>query len=140
MSYANPRSALQQYTKSAVQSEVMYATPYRLVQMLMEGALDKIAAAKGQIEHQDLSGKNRNITWAVSIINGLRAALDMKAGGVIADNLNNLYDYMARRLMQANLENDARMLDEVARLLGQIKSGWDAIPEGVRNLRPATGA
>jgi flagellar protein FliS len=101
--------------------------------MLMEGALDKIATAKGLMDRKDYAGKSQHITWATSIINGLRSGLDMEAGGEIANNLNDLYAYMNRRLIDANVANDTAILDEVSGLLVEVKSAWDAMPEDVRH-------
>ncbi len=126
-------SALSHYKSVSVSAGVEDATPHRLVQMLMEGALDKIAMAKGQMERQDFDGKGQQINWAISIINGLRYSLDMKEGGEISRNLDDLYDYMIRRLSEANLRKDIGMLDEVSSLLVAVKSAWDAMPDSVRS-------
>jgi flagellar protein FliS len=127
MTYSNPRSALNQYNQVGARSAEMETSPHRLVQMLLEGALDKIAIAKGHIDRGEAAEKGRYISWAISIVGGLRASLDKSAGGEIAENLDRLYDYMERRLLQANVESDDSTLDEVARLLLEIKSGWDQI-------------
>jgi flagellar protein FliS len=132
MGYRNPRGALKQYGQVATQAGVAVADPHRLIQMLMEGALEKIATARGLMARNEVAKKGAQITWAISIIDGLRASLDRKAGGDIATNLDDLYDYMKRRLFQANLENDVSILDEVSSLLREIKGAWDAIPEDVR--------
>ena len=133
MTYGKKRSGAAQYGKVATESEAAYANPHRLVQMLMEGALDKVATAKGCIERNDLEGKSRQITWAMSIINGLRTSLDMESGGAIAVNLDDLYDYMVRRLIDASALNDAEALSEVIDLMLEIKGAWDAMPDEVRN-------
>lgn len=133
MSYGKKRSGIAQYGKVAAESEVAYASPHRLVQMLMEGALDKIATAKGCIERGDLEGKSHQLTWAMSIVNGLRTSLDMEAGGPIAANLDDLYSYMTRRMIDASVENDAQILAEVIDLMLEVKGAWDAMPEDVRN-------
>lgn len=133
MTYGKKRSGAAQYGKVATESEAAYANPHRLVQMLMEGVLDKVATAKGCIERNDLEGKSRQITWAMSIINGLRTSLDMEAGGAIAVNLDDLYDYMVRRLIDASAQNDAGALSEVIDLMLEIKGAWDAMPDEVRN-------
>jgi len=117
----------------AAESETGFANPHRLVQMLMEGALDKVATAKGCIERNDLAGKSRQISWAMSIIGGLRTSLDMDAGGPIAANLDDLYEYMTRRLIDASTQNDPAALDEVSSLMLEIKGAWDAMPDQVRN-------
>lgn len=125
----NVQGALQNYSKVANESGVMNATPYRIIQMLMAGALDRISAAKGLIARGDIVAKGKQISDVISIINGLRRSLDHKAGGDIAANLDALYDYMVRQLMQAGVNNDVEVLDEVARLLNTIKNGWDSIPD-----------
>ncbi len=134
MSYGKKRAGVAEYGKVATESEVAYASPHRLVQMLMEGALDKVATAKGCIERRDLEGKSRQITWAMSIINGLRSSLDMESGGAIAVNLDDLYAYMVRRLIDASAQNDADALSEVIDLMLEIKGAWDVMPEEVRGV------
>ncbi len=127
-------SALSQYSKTAVEAGIAGASPHRLIQMLMEGALDKIAIARGHLERGQMEQKTRHIGWALSIIGGLRASLNKEAGGEIAQNLDDLYDYMERRLTESNVSNDVAILDEVAGLLKTIKEAWDAIGEtGVDN-------
>lgn len=146
MSYDNVRSPLKKYSQTAVESGIENATPHRLVQMLMEGALEKIATAKGHMIRHQFEAKGRQVNWAVSIINGLRMSLNKEDGGELVRNLDNLYDYLVRRLMTANRDNDPGILDEVASLIGEIKTGWDAIPAILERERPketaemATGA
>jgi flagellar protein FliS len=96
--------------------------------MLMEGALDKMAAAKGHMLRNELADKGRFISWAISIISGLQSSLDMDAGGELSRNLDDLYDYMVRRLGEAGAKNDPTILDEVSSLLLEVKSAWDVIP------------
>jgi flagellar protein FliS len=127
----NQRSALLQYNQVRAHVETEGASPHRLIQILMEGALEKIRAARGLIERRDIPGKIRNINWALSLIDGLRHSLDMENGGEIASNLESLYDYMQRRLIVANAENDPSILDEVVSLMLEIKSAWDAVPENI---------
>ncbi|MCB1759844.1 MAG: flagellar export chaperone FliS [Gammaproteobacteria bacterium] len=121
-------SALSEYRSVSVTSGVEDATPHRLVQMLMEGALDKIATAKGHILHDNPAEKGRHISWAISIISGLQSSLDMEGGGEISANLFDLYDYMVRRLGQAAAGSDPAILDEVSSLMLEVKSAWDVIP------------
>jgi len=134
------KRGLNQYGKVAVGSEASYASPHRLIQMLIEGALDKIAFAKGQIERNDFAEKGRNITWAISIIQGLSSSLDVESGGEIAANLEALYDYMVRRLLEANKENDVEILDEVSSLLKEVKQAWDAMPGEVKQTNSESAA
>lgn len=132
MSYGKKRSGAAKYGKVAAESEASYASPHRLVQMLMEGVLDKLATAKGCIERGDLTGKSRQISWAMSILSGLRSSLDLEAGGEIAVNLEDLYAYMIRRVIDASAQNDPLVLAEVMDLMIEIKGAWDAMPEDVR--------
>jgi flagellar protein FliS len=123
----NATAALNHYHKTGVHSGAMSASPHRLIAMLLNGALDKINIAKGYIAHGVVAGKGENIGCAISIVDGLRASLNKEEGGQLAENLDALYDYMGRRLLEANLESDVGKLEEVAALLNQIKSAWDAI-------------
>lgn len=131
MTQKNAQLALNQYNRTAVQTGVDAASPHRLIQMLMEGALDKVAIARGHVERGNMEQKSKHIGWAISIVGGLRSSLNLDAGGEIARNLEDLYDYMERRLTTANVENSVEMLDEVAALLRQIKEAWDAIGDQV---------
>ncbi|HCB13537.1 MAG TPA: flagellar protein FliS [Gammaproteobacteria bacterium] len=129
MATPNIPKALQQYQQVNTQSGVAYASPHRLIQMLMEGALERIATAKGYIQRQDIVAKGEQIGKAIDIIGGLREGLNHEAGGEIAANLDALYDYLQRRLLEANLNSDVAILDEVADLLRPIKEAWDTISE-----------
>jgi flagellar protein FliS len=122
------KKALEGYGRNAVESEVNFASPHRIIQMLMEGALAKIASAKGCIQRGNSAEKVRQITWGMNIINGLRSSLDHQQGGDIVANLDSLYEYMGRRLQESSINNDVTALDEVVTLLTEIKSGWDEIP------------
>jgi flagellar secretion chaperone FliS len=127
-------SAINSY-RQAASSEAMYATPFRLVQMLMSGALDGIANARGSIDRKEHEARNNEINWIISVIDALRGALDFEQGGEIATNLDMLYDYMIRRLFTANVEQDVEALDEVASLLKEIKTAWDAMPEVIQKAQ-----
>ncbi len=142
MNYANNQSAMNQYQQVGNQSTAAFANPHRLIQMLMEGALEKISKAKGFMKNGDIAKKGEHISWAISIIEGLRVSLDHSHGGKISENLEALYVYMNSRLTQANLNNSIEMLDEVTHLLLDIKSGWDAIPQDVidDHAKSAAGA
>jgi len=129
MSYANSQSALNQYRQVGVHGGVAEASPPRLIQLLMRGAQDKIAFARGYLARGDHQEKGRHIGGAAAIIEALHTSLDMARGEAIAANLAALDEYMNRRLLEANLENDDVRLAEVAGLLGQIQSGWDAIAD-----------
>jgi flagellar protein FliS len=121
--------AMNQYKQVHVHSSVMDATPHRLVQMLMEGVLERIAQAKGNIVRKEIAQKGENISKAITIVGGLQGSLNTEVGGELSENLSNLYDYMSRRLVMANIQSDEVILDEVADLMREVKAGWDAIPD-----------
>src|SRR5690606_3125293 len=123
----NPYQAVKSYSSLKVQSGVMDASPHRLIQMLFEGALERIAQAKGAMQQNQIARKGELIGKAINIVGGLQGSLNDKEGGALATNLDELYDYIIRRLAQANFANDISILDECGRLLGEIKSAWDAI-------------
>lgn len=128
-------TALAQYQSNGVAGAIGDATPHQLVQMLFAGALDRLAQAKGGVMRGDRAQKLQGIAKAVAIIEHLRLNLDLEGGGQIARNLQDLYDYMVRRLLKANVEDDARILDEVSGILRDVKSAWDAIPDNLRAPR-----
>lgn len=121
------KAALAQYQKINTESAVNGADPYRLIQLLMQGGLDRLGQAKYAMEQKDTAGKGLMLGKATSIIGGLQAALDREQAPELCDNLERLYDYMQRRLLQANLHNDPAIIDEVRDLLQTVKSGWDEL-------------
>ncbi|OZG73770.1 flagellar export chaperone FliS [Hahella sp. CCB-MM4] len=124
-------NALNQYQSVNRQTSIVDADAHKLIQLLLDGALERISMAKAQIQLKNIEGKNRLINKAVEIIGGLREFLDKEKGGELAERLDALYEYMEYRLFQANLRNDLEALDEVARLLKEVKGGWDGIREEV---------
>lgn len=106
----------------------------QLILQMMNAAIDRIVTAKGNVRRREVAAKGAAIGKAIGIIDGLRTSLDKERGGDIAANLEAIYDYMMRRLVEANLNDDERHLDEVAGLLEEIRSGWEVVarnPPGV---------
>ncbi len=128
----NASQAIDAYRDIGTHSAVMDASPYQLISMLMNGALDRIASARGAMERGDTALQGAMIGKAISIVDGMRASLDEQrggaAGGELAIRLRDLYDYMEQRLLEAGARADQEALDEVASLMREVKSGWDAIP------------
>lgn len=120
------------YQNAAAHGGVAAADPHGLIVMLMDGALERIHAARGCIERGDTIEKARLLHRCVSIIAELRGSLDMGAGGQISENLSELYDYMSRRLLVASGENLSEPLEEVSALLHEIRAAWVAIPARIR--------
>jgi len=104
-----------------------YASPHELTAMLFTGALERLAQARGAMQRGQIALKGEQLGKAISILDGLRGSLNHEAGGDLADKLAGLYGYMQQRLLQANLHDDADAVDEVMRLLKEIKAGWDQI-------------
>jgi flagellar secretion chaperone FliS len=129
MAFSPNAGKLDAYRSTAVHSGVDAADPHRLVVMLMDGALERIAAASGLMKHGGGAEKAQLLHRAVAIIDELRNGLNFKGGGAIATNLDALYEYMCQRLMQANAQNKPEWLDEVSRLLGEIRSAWLQMPQ-----------
>ena len=132
------RNALRQYSSVGVRSGVEDASPHRMIQMLLEGALARIAAAIGHLDRGDVAEKGRSIGLAISIIGGLQSSLDTDRGGDVAGNLDRLYEYTARRLLEANARNDRGALEEVHRLLSEVKGAWDSIGSRAGSGAPVT--
>ena len=105
--------------------------PYGIARVLMDGALERIEAAREHLLEGDAAGQSQ-LRSAVMIISELRADLDLPRGGAIAANLDDLYDYMCRRLRAADLQNGIAALDEVSHLLDALQSAWNYMPVEVR--------
>jgi len=123
-------SNLAAYQTVAAHGGVAAADPHRLILMLLDGALERIAAARGAMQNGANDAKNRLIHRAVAIVSELRASLNMDKGGEIAANMADLYDYTGKQLLRANIENRAELLDEICHLLREIRSAWIQIAPG----------
>tara|TARA_R110002033_G_scaffold166514_1_gene205197 strand:+ start:2663 stop:3067 length:405 start_codon:yes stop_codon:yes gene_type:complete len=128
------RGSMQSYRKVSVDSNLAVATPHRIIQMLLAGALERLAQAKLAIENNDIANRGVLIGKAIGIVNGLNGSLNMDAGAEVAGNLTQLYDYMLRRMSEANLNNDSQAIDDVVSILKTIKEGWDAIPQDMHEI------
>lgn len=128
-------NGLQAYQRVNAQTSITDADPHKLIQLLYNGALERINMAKARMQVKDFEGKGRLISKAIEIISGLRGFLDFDKGGDLALRLESLYDYMERTLFEANSKNDIAKLDEVADLLRSIKEGWDGIREEATSLQ-----
>lgn len=129
MMQAGDSAGLLEYQKIKVHSDVEEATPHRLIQLMMERALAKIALAGNHMDSGNVETKGNLIGDAINIISALQQCLNHDADEKIAANFDALYDYMLRRLLQANLSNDRSILVEVADLLGELKEAWDIIQD-----------
>ncbi len=124
-----------EYSQVSLQTEVMEADPHKLIQLLLEGALTRLSMAKNHIEKKDYAAKNEKLGRAIDIICALQESLDHERGGEISANLERLYDYMTRRLFEANSKNDVDMINEVMGLLSEVKAGWEGIRSSYEEIK-----
>ena len=125
-------SGLDSYRNVNAYGNLADATPYQVVQLMLDALMSRIAEATGHLERGETAAKGEKIGKALGIIEALLLGLDTKRGGDIALNLERLYDYASRTLLKANLENRVDLLKEVSSLLREIKLGWDGIAAEAR--------
>ncbi|MEI4929528.1 flagellar export chaperone FliS [Aeromonas caviae] len=119
---------LKAYKATSIAADLAVADPHRVIQLMMQGFLERLAQAKGAIERQDMEAKSIAVSKAQGLLHGLQDALDMSQG-TISENLHGLYAYMDERIWDASLTRDVAPLDEVMNLMVTIKSAWDQLPE-----------
>jgi len=124
-------NGLQAYQRVNTQTSITDADPHKLIQLLYNAAIERINMAKARMQAKDYAGKGQLIGKAIEIIGGLRSFLDFEKGGQLAAQLEALYDYMERALLEASMRNDVEKLDEVLGLLRSVKEGWDGIRQEV---------
>jgi flagellar protein FliS len=100
------------------------ADPHGLITLLMDGALERLIKARAHMMRGEVAAKGETIGRCIEIIGGLRDSLDLKVDPVNTGRLDSLYEYMSRRLLQANLRDDASLIDEVSKLLQQVRDSW----------------
>ncbi|MBN4664787.1 flagellar export chaperone FliS [Pandoraea nosoerga] len=126
------QNAANAYRKVGLETGVIAASPHQLIVMLFDGAKAALTRARVHFEDGRIAERGQAISKAIEIIGGLRDGLNMEVGGELSRNLRDLYDYMGRRLLEANLENDVAKVREVDTLLDTIASAW-------REIAPAAG-
>jgi flagellar protein FliS len=150
--FGSSRNGANAYAKVGLETGVVAASPHKLIVMLFEGAIAALNTAETHMHAHQFEQKGRAILKAIHILeDGLRASLDMKAGGGIAANLDALYAYIVQRLLHANLHNDTEVLRQALALLSDLKTSWEAIapaaaaapvaparPPGFDSLAPRT--
>ncbi|MGD8109508.1 flagellar export chaperone FliS [Vibrio sp. TRT 21S02] len=128
------RGSLQAYKKVSVDSQLSAASPHKIVQMLMAGAIERLIQAKAAMQQGNVPQKGERLGKALDIIISLRSCLSMDDGGDIARNLDQLYEFMITQITAANHQNNPEMLDDVIDIIREIKSAWDQIPTEFHNL------
>lgn len=119
---------LKAYKATSITADLAVADPHRVIQLMMQGFLERLAQANGAIERRDMEAKAVAVSKAQGLLHGLQDALDMSQGE-LAENLYRLYSYMDERIWDASLALDSTPIDEVMALMVTIKSGWDQLPE-----------
>lgn len=142
MSHPSIVKALNEYKRVDVATGIEGASPHRLILMLMDGALSRMNQARIHVLQKNIAERGQLVSSTISIIGGLRDSLDHDAGGEIAANLENLYEYMTRCLMDVNVNNNIEKLDEVISLLTEVRSAWVEIEpqtNPVPETKPVSG-
>lgn len=132
---ANTR-AIESYGEVKVSTGVSKSNNVELIQMLFDGLIESLATARGHIQHNNISEKSKAISRASRIVLGLQGALDFDRGGDLANNLNELYNYITRRLLHVNARNDLAALDEIHGLMTEIRSAWETVPALIPRSAP----
>ncbi|WP_250452592.1 flagellar export chaperone FliS [Caballeronia sp. ATUFL_M2_KS44] len=136
--YSQGQAGANAYARVGVQTGVMGASPHRLIVMLYQGARQAIAQARMHQQQNNIGARGAAISKAISIVeSGLQQALNKEAGGEIAQRLDALYAYMTRRLLEANLKQDEKMLVEVDDLLATLEEAWVGIGPEVAQMTAA---
>jgi flagellar protein FliS len=120
--------AIDSYSTGSTATQAAVANRVELIQMLFDGLVDSLSAARGHIEHRNIEEKNKALTRASRIVVGLQAALDLEKGGDLAANLNELYSYIIRRILHINIHNDLEVLGEVRSLISEVREAWRQVP------------
>ncbi|MFV0449388.1 MAG: flagellar export chaperone FliS [Vibrio sp.] len=128
------RGSLQAYKKVSVDSQLSAASPHKIVQMLMAGAIERLIQGKAAMLQGNIPVKGERFGKALDIIISLRSCLSMDDGGDIAQNLDQLYEFMITQIAAANHQNDPQIVDDVIDIIREIKSAWDQIPAEYHNL------
>lgn len=123
------KKGLNAYKQVGIKDQIATADPHRIIQMLMQGALDRMAQAKGAIERKNFAEKSQHISKAMAIVNALRDSVKPVEGAEeVSGNLVALYDFIAEQLQAATLKNATQPISDAYSILATIKEGWDSIP------------
>ena len=122
--YTDPKAA---YLSTRATSSVHDASPHKLIALLFDACHENLAIAKGAIERKEVKNKADAIKKAIDIVVRLQASLDFEKGGQVATRLDDLYTFCTNRLAMANVLNDSTMIDEVYRVISELKQGWSEI-------------
>ena len=122
------RSSLKAYKTVSIDSQLSEASPHKVIQMLMAGAIERLIQGKTAIQQKHVAMKGERLGRALDIIVSLRTCLSIDGSSDIANNLDSLYDFMIRQVIEANQKNETQPIDNVVEMLKEIKLAWDQIP------------
>ena len=126
--FTDPRQA---YRDTHATTSVSGASPHKLIALLFDACQENLATAKGAMVRGEIRDKANAIKKAIDIVVRLQAALDFEKGGAIATRLDDLYTFCTNRLAMANVLNDTAMIDEVYKVIAELKLGWSQIEGAV---------
>jgi len=134
MSMVMRQKFLNQYKNTGIESAVLSATPHKRVALLYEGAIRHARMAMLATEQGNIEQKSLNTGKAMDIVSGLRSSLDHEKGGELARQLDALYDFVLRYLLEGSRDNDPDKYAVVLDVLETLQEGWNAMPEKYRNM------
>ena len=110
-----------------MEQEVTSLTPHGVIQLLLDGALERLDQAAGNLRQGQEEEAGLMMEKTIGILNGLRENLDFERGGDMAVQFEKLYSYLIGRLMEAEVTTGEFILAESSKLLREVKAGWDSI-------------
>jgi len=121
-----------QYKENSVNT----ATPEELTLMLFNGLVKFLMQAQTAIEAKNIEKSNNGIIRAQAIVKEFQATLDMNYE--VSENLDSIYDYMYRRLVEANLKKDNSIIEEVLGYAKDLRDTWAQAMKLAKHSVPAT--
>lgn len=134
MNMAMRQKFLNQYKNTGIESAVLGATPHKRVSLLYDGAIRHVRLAKLAAEQRNIEQKSLHTGKAMDIVSGLRASLDVEKGGELAQQLDALYDFVLRYLLEGSKDNDPEKYAVVKEILQTLYEGWNAMPDTYRAM------
>lgn len=112
-------------------NKVMTASPAELTLMLYDGAIKFCNIAIRAIEEKDIEKAHNNIVKVENIIDEFRATLNRKYP--VAEDFDNVYAYLSKRLLEANMKKDTDILEEVLKHLRTMRDTWKEVMKETNN-------
>jgi flagellar protein FliS len=126
------------YATISLDSQIAGATPHQLICMLFDGAINAMRRAEIYFQVGNIARRGEMISRAINIIdNGLRAGLNHDIGGVVSADLERLYEYVSRSLLEASIDRSAQKLPELITLMVDLAETWKAIEPQAREVSHA---